>query len=437
MAHTLLLCGMALVLAGCAGQISSGPSSTWVSPPSVRLSPTEQAAFDSTGQLDRSLSEKGKNAVLREYARYLHMNRSTVTAVTQRAAKYLTYTRQVFRKHGLPEELAYLAIVESGYNPQAVSRSGAAGAWQFMPRTGTAYGLRQDDWMDERLDPYKSTEAAARYLKKLYSHFGDWRMAVAAYNAGEGKVMRAKRSAGRGDFFDLVGKNHTLSEDVRLRDETLAYVPRLLAVTKIMRNLSMLGFAPVYPERAEKMSPLTAAPGTDLMALAKAANMPWPEFRAYNAAHKRQITSTARQTIVYVPENRLSMASAYLRTAQPVRDCRMYTASRSDTWKGISKRMGVDVPTLLAANQGVTLKPGVTVLVPRRSQKPVNSRAAGSRPAAGQTRAAGGQATYVVQSGDNMWSIARKYNVTPQELMRWNNTSSDALQPGDKLVVRM
>ena len=145
-------------------------------------------------------------------------------------------------KRWTPEDLAYLAIVESGYKPEAFSHAGAAGAWQFMPSTGKKYGLDQDKWTDERLDPYEATEAAASYLQKLYDDFGDWPTAIAAYNAGEGKMQRALEGSGSRNFFEVRERNETLPEKTRLREETKQYVPRFLAVTKIMRNLPQLGF---------------------------------------------------------------------------------------------------------------------------------------------------------------------------------------------------
>ncbi|MGN0008941.1 MAG: transglycosylase SLT domain-containing protein [Desulfovibrionaceae bacterium] len=436
----LLLCGMAVSLAGCAGK--GTPTASYVtSAPAVRLSPAEQAAFDSTGQLDRGLSQKGKNAVLREYTRYLRQNRSSSNVIVRRSEKYLAQTREIFRRYGLPEELAYLAIVESGYNPEAVSRSGAAGAWQFMPGTGKHYGLAKDDWLDERMDPYKSADAAARYLKRLYQHFGNWYLAVAAYNAGEGKVARARDRAGCRDFFELVERNHRLSAGVRLKDETLAYVPRLLAVVKIMRNLDTLGFAPIYPEREERMVPLRVQPGTDLMALAKASNMPWAKFRAGNTAHRHQITSAYQTTVVYVPESRRALAQAHLRTASPTR-YRLYTVKSGDTWRSISRQGGVEVPALLAVNQGVRLKTGIRLVVPDGNIAGQTRLAEQKRPAAGRlvsdaAEATVRQATHIVQAGDSMWSIARRYKVKPQDLMRWNNTDGGNLQPGDRVVIRM
>lgn len=141
------------------------------SPP---LSTAELAALKSTGQIDKNVPEAAMPDVARQYKYFLRQGRPTMNVFSKRAERYLAYARKVFRSRGMPEELAYLAIVESGYRPDAKSPAGAAGAWQFMPSTGRNYGLNQDWWTDERLDPYQATEAAADYLQKLYGDFGDW-----------------------------------------------------------------------------------------------------------------------------------------------------------------------------------------------------------------------------------------------------------------------
>ena len=180
--------------------------------------------------------------------------------MSKQSEQYIAYAKKVFRDQGMPEELANLAIVESGYKPEAVSRVGAAGAWQFMPETGLHYGLAQDSWQDERFDPWRATEAAAMYLRKLYNDFGDWPTAIAAYNAGEGKLLRAKEKTGASNFFEVKARNHILDEKARLKDETKNYVPKFMAVSKIMRNLEELGFEAIEPEKRDTVLRFTAQP---------------------------------------------------------------------------------------------------------------------------------------------------------------------------------
>lgn len=213
------------------------------------LTPTELAAFQNTARIDRDIHKASMPDVVLQYKHFLRKGRGTMSVFSRNAEPYLGYARKVFRSRGMPEELAYLALVESGYRPDAESRVGALGAWQFMPYTGMKYGLTQDWWLDERLDPYRATEAAADYLQKLYGDFRDWPTAIAAYNAGEGKMSRAKEGTGARNFYEVVERNHKLDEKARLRPETVQYVPRFLAMSKIMRNLPQLGFTPVDQDK--------------------------------------------------------------------------------------------------------------------------------------------------------------------------------------------
>ncbi|WP_027719741.1 lytic transglycosylase domain-containing protein [uncultured Desulfovibrio sp.] len=535
----LAVAALCLLLAGgCATRQGKGPE---VSTPSLMLpddesatplTQTELAALKSTGQIDRNVPAEAMPDVARQYKYFLRKGRNTMSAFSKCSEQYLAYARKVFRSRGMPDELAYLAIVESGYRSDAKSPAGAAGAWQFMPYTGMKYGLNQDWWMDERLDPYKATEAAADYLQKLYGDFGDWPTAIAAYNAGEGKMIRAKQGTGGRDFFEIKARNHKLDSNAQLREETKQYVPRFLAVAKIMRNLPQLGFESIQPDKAPGMLRFTARPGTDLMAFSSACRLSWEEFRVYNQHHKRPITSTERATFVYVPARYERQATAFLHSPQAnaYADWRPVKVTTSaDSWDKISRRCNVPVPRLKAANPGNDrLRAEEMVLVPRsvnmsatavaaldpkesRSSretrqgkkerlKPGDSRVpvrettvasggghklqpdetlyavarkynvslkdlqdcnqidnpskvragcilripGGTVPAApssggssGRVGKAGRKATYTVQAKDSLWNIARKHNVSVDDLKRWNNVDEKSLRAGATLVVNL
>ncbi|HTY77253.1 MAG TPA: transglycosylase SLT domain-containing protein [Candidatus Bathyarchaeia archaeon] len=162
--------------------------------------------------------------------------RAIVERWIERSGRYAEMIQGVLRAKGLPEDLMFTAMIESGFNPLAVSRAGAKGLWQFMAPTARQYGLRVDRWVDERLDPEKSTVAAARYLRDLYATFGSWELAKAAYNAGEMKVMRAMSALGSRDFWDL-------TRGQVLRDETKNFVPAIQAATLIGREPERYGFS--------------------------------------------------------------------------------------------------------------------------------------------------------------------------------------------------
>ncbi|MDO5537727.1 MAG: lytic transglycosylase domain-containing protein, partial [Desulfovibrionaceae bacterium] len=269
------------------------------------------------GVIARSVPDHAAPLVEQQASFFLHRGRKTIDIVSKRAEKYLVYAKGVFRSRGMPEELAYLAIVESGYNPKARSQAGAAGAWQFMPYTGMKFGLQQDSWEDERLDVYSATVAAAEYLKKLYGQFGDWPTAIAAYNAGEGKMGRACKAAGKRTFFGVLTRNESLDEKTRLREETRQYVPRFLAIAAIMENLEELGFAPINPDAAPQVSKVRLAPATSLKAMAGACDMSWNEFRDYNPHFLKDVTHSTHKTNAYVPERATARAVAF--ASNPVR----------------------------------------------------------------------------------------------------------------------
>jgi membrane-bound lytic murein transglycosylase D len=182
---------------------------------------------------------------------------------------------EVFRQKGLPEELVFTAMIESGFDPVAVSRAGAKGLWQFMAPTARQYGLRVDRWLDERLDPEKSTVAAANYLKDLYTTFGSWDLTQAAYNAGEMKVIRAIKGTGTRDFWSLTNTR-------LLRDETKNYVPAIHAVTIISQEPEQYGFA-VTPDEPLSYERITVPKGTSLKHVATLSGISFDELVRLNS----------------------------------------------------------------------------------------------------------------------------------------------------------
>jgi len=182
--------------------------------------------------------------------------RAVVERWLARSGRYLPMVLDIFRQKGLPEELVFTAMIESGFNPMAVSRAGAKGLWQFMAPTARRYGLRVDQWLDERLDPEKSTVAAANYLKDLYAIFGSWELSQAAYNAGEMKILRAIEGTGTRDFWSLTRSR-------LLRDETKNFVPAIHAMTIIGQEPEQYGFA-ITPDEPLSYEQITVPRGTNL-----------------------------------------------------------------------------------------------------------------------------------------------------------------------------
>ena len=200
--------------------------------------------------------------------------REVVERWLARSGRYLPMVLDVFRQKGLPEELVFTAMIESGFNPMAVSRAGAKGLWQFMAPTARRYGLRVDQWLDERLDPEKSTVAAANYLKDLYAMFGSWELSQAAYNAGEMKILRAIEGTGTRDFWSLTRSR-------LLRDETKNFVPAIHAMTIIGQEPEQYGFT-VKPDEPLSYEQITVPRGTSLKHVAGLSGIPLDDLVRLN-----------------------------------------------------------------------------------------------------------------------------------------------------------
>jgi membrane-bound lytic murein transglycosylase D len=209
--------------------------------------------------------------------------RSGFTRWLERSGCYLPMMREVFAEEGLPEDLAYLPMIESGFNARACSRAQAVGLWQFMESTGRIYNLHNDWWKDERRDPVKATHAAARHLGDLYRHFGDWYLALAAYNAGSGKMERAIRMFGSRDFWQI-------SHGSYLKTETKNYVPKFLAALIISKEPEKFGFVGLnyHPPLAYDTAELPSS--TDLDIVARLCNVTYEEIRDLNPELKRWCT---------------------------------------------------------------------------------------------------------------------------------------------------
>ncbi len=480
----------ALLLAGCGTKEISTPQATATSSVAdvddaerlefyrqtlkddgIPLTDVEMRALLSEGELDRGLSPEEMREVQIYFKHYLHAVRPVMERFLQRSQPYMDYTVSVFRSRGMPEELAMLAYVESGYNPLAVSRSKAVGMWQFMAPTGRQYGLTQDWWMDERRDPYRATQAAADYLAKLYSDFGDWHLAVAAYNAGEGKIGRALADTGASRFFEMCRAPDPTDEKARLKEETKQYVPRFLAMCKVMRNAEALGLGPALPADGSpvlvKAVSVTARPGTDLALLAQRLDMPAEELGAYNPAFLRGMTPPNRHAAVYVPYHAAQKASLALNDDALIRSSsQSYVVAKNDTLGKISGRTGVPVAVLRDLNPKCEpLKAGARLRLPgkaatavaeaRPAPKPAAQAAAkpapkpvapaAAKPASApkpqavqaSAKAAPAAGKHTIQAGDTLASVARQHGVSLAAMREANGHLADhnLLKAGQTLNV--
>ena len=390
----------------------------------IPLSAAELKAFRSLGRIDAGLSQEEAEIVELHFKYFLHEQRRTFERYLERSSRFLPYIRKVFEDRGIPADLAYLCMVESGGNPNAVSRAGAAGLWQFMPLTGRKYGLRQNTWLDERRDPFKATVAAADYLLQLYSMFSNWHLAVAAYNAGEGRIGKILSSTGARDFFELCRLEATLEEKQRLREETRQYVPRLIAVAKIMRNLENLGFSEPDPEEAWNLETLEVPPGTSLAGLARTMGLTWDEFSGMNPAFRRTASPPASTSLAYVEPEKKDAAAVWLASAEAriYADWQEYTVRRQDTLAAIGKRYKVSIASLRQANNISSLpRPGTVILIPGRggSVEPVYDALP-----AGQSAASASAGKYIVRQGDTLYTLAQTWGTDVDSIRLANRMGS-------------
>ena len=389
------------------------------------LSDEERKILDTELSFHVGLDTEENEDVQRYFHYYAHAQRGTMENWLKRAQSYLPHIRQRFLAEGLPEDLIYLPFAESGFNTFAVSPSGAGGIWQFMPQTARNYGLTVDSWVDERRDPYKSTEAAISYLKKLHADFGDWSLALAAYNAGEGAIGRALKKTGCEDYFSLCEASGDLKKETKL------YVPKFLALVKVARNLEKLGFEPLDLEkRIPAPSYLRAKPNTDLLALAQSIGLGWKPFRELNPSLRKQEIPRAVQ--VAVPGHLVASAAEFLKRPVTVRrtEFASYRVKPGDTWWGVSRKYGVSVKELQKVNTAGKLRVGQVLRVP-------GDFPAQGAPAKAEARMwASKRANYVVRQGDTLWSISRQFQTDPATLMQANGMQgSSTIKVGQKLFV--
>ena len=412
------------------------------------LTKAELAAFNSTGELDAGLSVEEKQKVELFFKSYVHNYRKTVERFLKRSELYMPFVEQVFRERALPVELSCLAFVESGFNPNAVSRAGAGGMWQFMPFTGKKYGLSQDRWLDERRDPYKATHAAADYLTRLYEFFnGDWHLAIAAYNAGEGKIGRALAGTDSKTFFEICDKNEMLDEKARLKEETQQYLPRFLAFVKIMRNLEALGFERPDPNKSLQLASVAIPAGVDLRRFAKEIKVDWEQFKGLNPAYLRSISPPHSKTTARVPEAREKEALAFLENKDIAvyAGWRDYRVKRGDSLGRIAQQTGATTALLRQANgkSSNSLRIGEYLMVPGSAraarstmakvapdQTPVIARAKDGRPLQGAS------GTHAIISGDTLYALALQWGTTVDDICLLNDFEpSVKLKVGRKIYI--
>jgi membrane-bound lytic murein transglycosylase D len=281
------------------------------------------------------------------------------TEALARGGRYLGRIQEVFAEEGLPKELAYVALVESEFKTDAVSSARATGLWQFMPRTAKHLGLAQDSWVDERSDPEEATRAAAKYLKYLHGRFGDWNLALAAYNAGEGTVQKAINRHGTRDFWALVERR-------ALARETREYVPKIHAAIMVAQQPGSYGLE-VELEDPLKGEPLPTEDSVDLRVVAECAGADLEELKLLNPGLRRLMTPTGRPFELKVPEGTADEAAACLASIPANKKVRIHVVRKGQTLSALAQKYGTKARTIAEANRiglKTRLAQGTELIIP-------------------------------------------------------------------------
>jgi membrane-bound lytic murein transglycosylase D len=349
-----------------------------------------------------------------------------------RLNRYEGMIRDRFQAHGLPGDMVYLGMIESGYSNTAISRANAVGMWQFMSYTAPRYGLAVDDWEDERRDPFKATDAAAQYLADAKEQFGSWYLAAAAYNGGPNRVSRGLRRLGETaatdeTFFEL-------SDRRWLRRETRDYVPKLIAATLIAKAPIRYGFDSIPYLQPLVFDEITVPDATGLDVLAQLADTTVRALVELNPQYYRGVTPPGRSSIVRMPRGTAQIALQRYGELTPEDRVNFlqHKIRRGETLGEIGKRYGVSVRLLMAANPGIQPR---RLRIDQRLVIP-NSRAARANPGLAPRVLRSGTRYHRVRWGESLWVIARRYGVTVRDLQRWNGIADrDVLKAGARIMV--
>ncbi len=359
--------------------------------------------------------------------------------VSKRAERYVYYVTQQLEKHGLPLELALLPIVESAYDPFAYSHGRASGMWQFIPGTGRMFKLDASWWYDGRRDIIASTQAAVRYLQDLSNYYdGDWLLALAAYNSGQGNVNKAiRKNRKRGkptDFWSL-----------DLPRETRSYVPKLLALAKLVDNPQRYGITLHPVANAPYFAQVDTQSQIDLAQAATMADVDINEIYLLNPGFNRWATAPSGPHRLLVPASQKSVFEDRLADLPPEKRLhwQRYTIKNGDSLLLLAKRFHTGVDTIKQINniRGNMIRAGQSLMIPMASQSGEHySLSADQRQAAIHKKRKGGANTkqlfHKVRSGESLWTISRQYNVRVSSLAHWNGIApKDMLKPGQKLSV--
>ena len=344
--------------------------------------------------------------------------RAHMSASMQRLGRYRTMIQNVLREEGVPQDLIYLAVAESGFQAQVVNyRSGAGGMWQFMTYTAPEYGLTRNGYFDYRFDPEKSSRAYARYMKKLYALFGDWYLAMAAYDWGPGNIQRVVSRSGYADFWELYRRN-------MLPGETRAYVPKILAAVIMAKNPERYGLNKLPPSPPVIYDTVAVENAVSLNLAADLTNSSVPELVALNPALLRLSTPRDIAYDLHLPPG---TKDAFLTRLKDIPEedrssWRFHVVRQGETLDGIAASFHMPTATIASYNEISATQPmdaGDELVIPVAT-------ASGAAP---------GQQRYIVHRGDTLVTVADRFGVTVGQLRNWNGSAGAHLKPGRAIYV--
>lgn len=366
--------------------------------------------------------------------------KKSFTRWLSRSERYIPMMKQILKKEGLPEDLVYLAMIESGFSPHAYSVANAVGPWQFISGTGKRYSLRIDSWIDERRDPIKSTMAAALYLKELYGLFNkDWYLAAAGYNAGENKILRAIDMYNSRDFWQL-------SQGSYLKRETKDYVPKLLAAAIIAKDPARYGFADVAYLPPIEFDTVSIPSRTDLDLIAQITGISRENIRELNPELRKWCTPPDYPNYeLKLPkgtkeifQREFAKISEDKRYEEKV-VYRRYRAGRKDTLASISRKFNVKPEEIVELNhlgRSARLR-GKVLVLPAGASSPVASAEAPRVSVANQRKSKKEFVKYyTVKHGDTIRTVAKRFNISEKIIVAWNNLKGRMkLNPGKRIII--
>jgi membrane-bound lytic murein transglycosylase D len=380
-----------------------------------------------------AMEEVDSALVLRHEAWYLNRP-EYVDRMIDRSRRYLYHIVEEVEKRGMPMEIALLPMIESAYNPAAYSRARAAGMWQFIPSTGRKYGLQQTWWYDGRRDVLAATRAALDYLQFLHRMFGDWELALAAYNCGEGSVQRAiaknRRNGKPTDYMHL-----------KLPQETRNYLPKLQAVKNIVADPELFKIVLEPLPSRPYFAVVTAPPHIDVVMAAKLAGVPEEEFRYLNPGHQRPVITPVANRQLLVPADKVDQFHANLESNdQPLVTWQTYQLKNNEKLDAVARKFDISIERLKEVN-GLSgrkrLRPGQMLLVPMEHDDAATNldetylSSDFKAPIDDYHK----RTVYRVKSGDTLSSIARRYGTSVDKLKAWNGLRANTVRAGQRLTI--